>query len=156
VDTQITWQLEQELLKPRLMAPEGKGYAKLFDLIDVDSRGYLDAAGAKDFLRLVMGGEVIRMRPCIFHSWFSIRNKQGGMKMTLTATTILYQGAAAATWLPSGANVRTLPGRLSALSVFYIKSVLCGVLVGRAMRLTAQNGGFRAGQCWGGSTRTGR
>ena len=32
---------------------------------------------------LAPGGEVTFMRPCIFHSGFSIRKKQGGMKMTL-------------------------------------------------------------------------
>ena len=29
------------------------------------------------------GGEVTFTHPCLFHWWFSIQNKQGGMKMTL-------------------------------------------------------------------------
>jgi hypothetical protein len=43
-------------------------------------------------------------------------------------------------------SVRAVPGRLSALSVFLLKSILYGALYGRAGRLTAQNGGFRRGQ----------
>jgi hypothetical protein len=28
-----------------------------------------------------MGRQVIFVRPCIFHSWFSMQNKQGGVRM---------------------------------------------------------------------------
>jgi hypothetical protein len=43
--------------------------------------------------------------------------------------------------------VRSLPGRLSALSVFHSYRFCMVLLYGRAGRLTAQNGGFRPGQC---------
>ena len=47
---------------------------------------------------------------------------------------------------PAVSYVWARPGRLSALSIFYSKSVLYGVFVRHVGRLTAQNGGFRPGQ----------
>ena len=44
-------------------------------------------------------------------------------------------------------TVRTVPGRLRALTVSHSESVFYGGFAGFARRLTAQNGGFRPGQC---------
>jgi hypothetical protein len=34
-------------------------------------------------LEAAVGGDVITTTPCIFHSRFSVQNKQGGVRMTL-------------------------------------------------------------------------